>query len=298
MNTSFINTVAGMQSLKQRLDTISHNVSNLHTNGYKRRDTSFSSLFVREIENQSRPEQETGRLTPDGIRTGLGAGVSMTRMDLSPGSVQVTQNPHHFRLEGPVYFMTRHSLSDDPAAREYQWRLTRDGSFRLDAHRYLVTGEGDFVVDSNGDPIQVPAGYELRMYNSEDGQGYIEFVNQNDPEDVIDPDIQLGVFYVRNPQILQSVGNNQWIIPDELLDQPGQMELNGNPYLDFMTGPNAIVAVDGVSWNIRQGQLEGSNVDLSREMTALLETQRSFQLGSRALSITDQMMGITNNLKG
>lgn len=298
MNTSYLNTLVGMNALQQRMDVISHNVANLNTDGYKRREATFSALFTRELQNQSDANREEGRVTPYGIRPGSGARLGMTRLDLTPGVVRDTGVSTHLMLEGPVFFMTRHNLSDDPANREYEYRLTRNGAFKLDAYGYLVNDQGDYVLDAEQDPVQVQQGYEFRVINRADGQAYIQFVNPKDPLDVIDPNIQLGIYYVQNPQILKSVGNHQFTLPDEFLDEAGQVDPAGNEYIDIMTGANAVVAVEGVEWGVQQGKLEGSNVDLTKEMTDLLETQRTFQMSSRALYITDQMIGMANNLRG
>lgn len=297
MNHSIINSVAGMRALQQRIDTLANNVANVDTNGFKRRDTTFSSLFARELQNQPKLEEEAGRLTPYHIRPGSGSRAVMTRYDYTPGNIERTNVPTHFAMEGPAFFQVQHRVNDDPDNPQYELRFTRDGSFTLDATRQLVTSQGDLVLDANGEPIIVPENHEFQVADKADGQAYIQFVNPNDPGETIDDDRQLGVFYIRNPQALESVGDNQYVIPEELFDNPDNRLAITNQYVDALTGPNAIVAPDGINWAVRQGSLETSNVDMIKEMTALMETQRTYQMSAKAISFTDRMMGITNDLK-
>lgn len=295
MDQSIINTVAGMSGLQKRIDTLANNVANVNTPGFKRRDTTFSSLFVRELQNQLMMEKEQGRLTPLGIRPGSGSRVVLTRYDFSSGSLQQTGVATDFALEGPAFFQVRHATGNDG---EYELRFTRDGSFHVDAAGNLVTSGGDLVLDDNGDPIRVPEGYKLKVEDGEEGKAAIRFVNVSDPSDVLDEGTHLGVYYVRNPQLLESVGDNQFIIAAGYFDDPEERLDTSNQHVDVLTGANGIVAPDGVVWNVHQGQLEMSNVDMVREMTALIESQRTFQMGARAFAISEQMIGLANDLKG
>lgn len=138
---------------------------------------------------------------------------------------------------------------------------TRSGSFQLSAignDRYhLVNASGDVLLNQNGNPIEIRGNGSLQVSNI----GTIVGINS-----------QIGIVQISNPQLLT--------------DEGGVYRLNGGTVT--MQNPNA--------YQIKQGYLEGSNVELNQEMTDMIKAQRGLQANSRALSYADQMMGIANGI--
>jgi flagellar basal-body rod protein FlgG len=123
-----------------------------------------------------------------------------------------------------------------------------------------------FVLDANGNRIQVP-GFATEIRIAQDGR--MTFM-----ADGMETSVTLGVFTFRNVTGLASVG--------------------GGRYAETEASGERLVAQDAV---VRQGVLEGSNVDLAEEMTRMIRTQRAFQLASRALTTADEMEAIANNMR-
>lgn len=146
---------------------------------------------------------------------------------------------------------------------------TRNGSFNISAEAdgaYLVNGDGLYVMDSNGARIRLPDDAENITIGLD---GRISFMADGE-----EAEIRLGVYTFRNIMGLVSVG--------------------GSNYAESVASGERIVAEDAV---LRQGTIEGSNVNLAEEMTRMIRTQRAFQLASRALTTADEMDGIANNMR-
>src|SRR5699024_2897417 len=127
-----------MNQLQKQLDIIGNNMSNSSTTGYKSRQAEFSSLLFQQINNMNHPENQTGRLTPDGIRTGLGARLGAVNVNNALGNEN-----HYFESQGNAGEVL----------------FTRDGSFYLqpvnnNTEVELVTKNGDYVLGSDGNPIR------------------------------------------------------------------------------------------------------------------------------------------------
>jgi flagellar basal-body rod protein FlgG len=283
MNHSMINAASGMRAMQLRIDTIAHNMANSDTVGYKSSDTTFASLLTSKLNNQPYDQYEQGRLTPYGIRPGFGAKEAIQQVDYTQGTVKQTDQPTDLYLEGEAYFRVQSA----DANRAGEALFTRDGSFKFiptaGNQLQLVTANGDYVMDSNPRtprPIRIPANAtNFRV----DSTGQITY---RTPAGVQQTHSQrIGVYTVQNPNILDNVGENYFRLPLG----PGQA-LN-----TFAQVSNNVVQMpQGLA--VHQGGLEMSNVDLRKEMTSLMESQRALQFNSRALSYGDQMMDVTNRI--
>jgi flagellar basal-body rod protein FlgG len=261
-------STAALRSVQQALDTAANNLANIDTVGYKRRTASFSELLFDSMNEQ--PAVDRTRTSPPGLRIGSGVRLGLTKLDMAQGSAKITDIPTDLMIEGEGFFAVSR-LSRDPQTNELreEVRLTRNGAFQIkynnEYNQYgLANAAGDFLVDSNGVPIMMDQVGELKV--TQDGR----LLNNGEE---ITP--RIGVFKVDNPDQYKQVGENEWLLPQ---DQP-------------LTTFELSVAT------IRQGALEASNVDLQQEMAQLINTQRAFQLNSRSIGITDQMMGIANSLR-
>jgi flagellar basal-body rod protein FlgG len=258
---------AALRSVQQALDTTANNLANLDTVGFKRRTASFSELLFDSMNEQ--PAEDRQRTSPPGLRIGSGVRLGMTKLDLSQGSAKITEIPTDLMIEGEGFFGVSR-LTRDPDTNELreEIRLTRNGGFQIkqspEYNQYaLTTANGDYLVDESGVPILMDNPGELKI--TPEGRVL------NDGEEIA----RIAVWKVDNPDQYRQVGENEFLLT------PGQ------PVTNFALS----------TATIRQGALEASNVDLQQEMAQLINTQRAFQLNSRAIGITDQMMGVANSLR-
>ncbi|WP_432775407.1 flagellar hook-basal body protein [Brevibacillus gelatini] len=274
MQSLHISTSA-MRGIQQALDNTANNLANIDTVGYKRRTASFSELLSDSMTDQPAMDNQN-RSSAAGLRIGSGARLGMTRLDLAPGSIEETGKPTDVVIEGPGYFLVTKKIKD--AAGEIireESRFTRDGSFKIqyddDERGYVLhTTSGHILTDENG----------------------VSIVLQEPIEDIkITPDgeisangdtFKIGVWKVDNPDQLQQVGQN-------LFD--AELDTEENPMDKYENAIELRVA------KLRQGALEGSNVTMTQEMSQLVNIQRAYQLNSRAIGISDQMMEIANSLR-
>jgi flagellar basal-body rod protein FlgG len=164
-------------------------------------------------------------------------------------------------------------------------RYTRDGNFHLSpistkpGSYHLVNSNGGTLLDQNGSPIELDGQYEVNI----DTTGQIQLKAKNGQGTTFRSPQQIGIVDIQNPHILRNLGNNEFAIDPNALS-------NGSNVANYvrMMGFGEV--------QITSGYLEGSNVDLTKEMTDLMTSQRSFQMNARAVSYADQMMGIANNI--
>lgn len=275
MNRSMITAANTMSQLQQKLDTISNNIANVQTIGYKRRESTFTELLAQQFNNQPHDEWEVGRQTPYGIRQGVGAGIAQSQMVTAQGNIVPTGRALDLAFTAErQYFEV---LVTGENADEIQY--TRDGSFQWspinDNQNMLVTSEGYAVLDENEAPIIVN-GTPSEVSVSPTGEIRVT-------TDTGEREWNLGVVQIDRPQLMVQQGNNRISVPENLNEL-------GVGLGEILTAIRGTVA-------LRQGALEQSNVDLTVEMTDLIQTQRSYQFQSRAISLSDQMMGLVNGIR-
>jgi flagellar basal-body rod protein FlgG len=288
MNHSLINSSVTMHAIQQKLDIIANNMANSNTNGYKRKDATFEDILTN-IKQQPKGFEKDGRLSPLGFNQGWGAKLSQAQMNLEQGTLSATGISSDFAVEGNALYEVTMNTVDETGAPVTKTVYTRDGSFDFavnpqdPANLYLETKEGNFVNGTNGQPIKFPKGLKMLV----DDKGNVTAIN---PSDSGTAPLQLGqlkLVRVVRPQFLQQIGENLYSLPDGIDNTKGQILQNVN------TGSNLESSVA-----IRQGYLEQSNVNLADEMTELISVQREYQLSARAVTSSDTMMNLANNLRG
>ncbi len=191
------------------------------------------------------------------LLNGTGALVSATRLVQDQGAGLITGNPLDFMVDGGGYFTV--------AGSDGRVYLTRDGSFKAsgyDGANYLVTADGYFVLGTDNRPIQIPGDASTV---ASDGQGNLY---QNG---TLFATLQMAG--VPNPEGLEDAGGNRYQVT---------------------AGSGAATAATGIS--VRQGWLEGSNVDMATEITRLMESQRAYSVLGTAIRTTDEMESTANRL--
>ena len=241
-----------------RLDTISNNVANVNTTAFKSPRLDFQTALYTTGLHPSFPRspEEHNQRGHSVLVAGIGR-------DWRTGNFERTERELDFAIQGEGFF-TLQDINGDTV-------YTRNGSFHISAEatgRFLVNGDGLYVLDPTGARIEIPWGID-RM--DLDVNGMFHFV----AHDEIIGTAQLGLVTFTNLGGLEQTGNGLFA------HRPSAGEI-------------LPIRADTV---VRQGVLEGSNVDLSEEMTRLIRTQRAFQLASRALTTADEMEGIANNMR-
>lgn len=272
MNNSMISAMVSMSGIQQRLDLLSDNIANMDTTGYKRKEASFEDTLTR-VQKQTSKMELTGRATPSGFDLGFGSRMTSITSNFTQGSIKITDNPTDLAIEGNALFAV---LTENGKA------YTRAGDFHLQQDpsdpesTYLVNGAGQFVLNADEEPIAVPAGSKLQI----DGQGNIRATSGNEVTDLG----RIQLLTPIRPEALEQVDGNLFVLAS------GAVE--ADVLSDTTLLPQAQQA------QIRQGALEGSNVNLTDEMAEMIQVQRAYQLAARALSSSETMMGLANNLRG
>jgi flagellar basal-body rod protein FlgG len=278
---SMITAANTMAQLQQQLDVISNNIANSNTTGFKRRETNFGELLAQQFTNL--PNDKATRLTPNGVRYGVGARLAETNVVLAQGALTKTDRALDVALAKEGQFF-RVLVQGENGAQEIGY--TRSGAFYLTPSAenpnelMLVTSDGHPVLDENNAPILLPEGFKnITISNN----GTITAVASDGR---VMRRANIGITTILRPQLLQSVGDNIFTLPD----------------LNALNVNEADVAVNMIG-NLRnqismtQGALEQSNVDLGTELTDMMITERSYQLNARAISLSDQMLGLINGIR-
>jgi len=277
MNASMITAMSSMNALQQRLDVFADNIANMNTAGYKRKESSFEDLLTN-MKQQPEEFRLPGRLTPLGYNQSWGAKMTEIVTDFTPGAMKETGVSTDLAIEGNALFEV---MADAAGNRAY----TRNGAFQLTLDEngvtILTTENGMPVVanilDVDGNVTEgrvvLPEGSSLQV--GEDGT--LSAVSAQETT-VLG---SLKLVEIMRPDALSAVADNLFAVSagvnaEEVLRQVPQGE-------------------EGFA--VRQGSLEQSNVDLTQEMTELINVQRAYQLAARALTSSESMMGMTNNLR-
>ena len=275
MNRTMITASNTLTQLQKQMDLISNNMANVDTTGYKKQNGTFTDMLFQQFNNQKDETQEVNRLTPNGIRQGVGAKLAQTQLVMTQGSIQASDRVLDTALtkEGQLYRV----LVQDGGITEV--RYTRDGAMYLspvsDNENMLVTKEGHAILDENNNPILLNNNVKDYIFSST-GTVTVQFNNGGQET------INLGISYANNPQSLEKTGDNLYRLSDMADENEAIMDLNGARRSEIA---------------MKQNALEQSNVDISKEMVNLIATQRSYQFQSRSISLADQMMGLVNGIR-
>ena len=287
LNRTMITASNSLGQIQQALDVVSSNVANVDTNGYKRQVSNFSSLLYQNVNNQKNEGAEVGRLTPHGIRLGVGAKVSQVQTQSTQGALITTTRPLDIAFGKENQFLK--VLAQDEFSSDV--RYTRNGAMYVSPitdglaegeipNVMLTNASGYPILDENENMIIIPGDFKDFTFTPS-GEMVVEM------NDGSSQSINLGIVEVQKPQFLQSYGENLVGLPQNM----DALNVNQEEILTEMTGELR----EQISVN--QGMLEKSNVSMADEMSELIKLQRSYQFQSRAVSIADQMLGLINGLR-
>jgi flagellar basal-body rod protein FlgG len=253
---------SGMVAQQTNLDNISNNLANASTNGFRKQRVQFQDLLYQDlvVPGSAATQQTT---VSSGLEVGLGVRSASTETIQAQGDFTTTNNPLDLTIQGQGFFQVRLPSGEIG--------YTRDGSFRLDQQRNVVTSDGNPL----DPPITIPAG-ALTVSVGQDGTVSVTLPSQQQAQQV--GQIQLALF--PNDGGLISTGRN--------ILKP--TTASGEPVVGTPGG------ADGLG-NIQQGMLEQSNVNVVEEFINMILTQRSYEANSRVVKTADEMFQDMNALK-
>ncbi|QNK74365.1 flagellar basal-body rod protein FlgG [Variovorax sp. PAMC28562] len=244
----------GMEAQQTQLDVISHNLANVSTTGFKRASAVFEDLMYQNLRQVGANSTEQSQL-PTGLQLGLGVRTVATSRSFTQGSMQQTNNQLDLAIKGNGFFQ----VTQPDGTMGY----TRDGSFQVDAQGRLVTAAGLPV--ANG--ITVPAG-ATNVSIATDGAVSATLSGQAAPQTIG----TLAIANFVNPAGLEPRGENLY----------AETAASGQPQ-GGTAGTNGLGTV-------MQGFLETSNVNVVQELVSMIQTQRAYEMNSKAIQTSDQML--------
>ncbi len=257
-----LNTAAtGMASQEANVNTISNNIANINTVGFKKGRVEFEDLLYETIQAPGGRSSANTKYNV-GIQIGTGSKVSAIRKEFVQGSPNLTNNPFDLMINGDGFLGI--------ILPNGEVRYTRDGAFNVDNTGTLVNSNGykvfpGFTFPPNTKNVNI----------SDDGRVDV-YINGQVEANTIG---NLPVFTFANPVGLRSTGKNLYQISDS----------SGTPI-------QRVPGVDNAGF-IQQGALESSNVSIMNEMTNLIKAQRAYEMNSKVMGIADQMLQTINNIR-
>jgi len=250
----------GMSAQQVKMDNIANNLANVATSGFKKVRENFQDLYYQEMRSPG-PNTAAGTQDSTGVQVGHGVRLASLRRSFLQGNAEVTGNATDLMIEGPGFFQVQ--LADGTIG------YTRDGSFRLDSEGSLVTVDGATLIPG----ISVPQGSTLSV----GADGILTATLEGEEAATELGQIELAAF--TNPAGLRSEGRNLFRATeasgDALTGAPGDQGLG----------------------SVIQYALESSNVDVAEELVSLIQAQRSYELVSKVIETSDEVLQTTNRIK-
>jgi len=261
MNSALWAAKTGLDAQQTRMTVVSHNLANVSTNGFKKDRAVFEDLLYQNFRQVgAATSQDT--TAPTGMNLGTGVRVVATEKNYMQGGLNNTGNSLDVAVNGRGFFQV---LMPDGS-----FAYTRDGSFKMSAEGELVTASGYKVQPG----ITIPSGAQSISIGA-DGVVSAQLAGQSSPTQI--GTLQLTDFV--NPAGLQPRGEN--LLSESAASGPAQSSTPG---------------LNGLG-TLQEGFLEGSNVNVVEELVTMIETQRAYEMNSKAISTADQMMQyVSNNL--
>jgi flagellar basal-body rod protein FlgG len=261
MNKALWVAKTGLEAQQTRMSVVSNNLANVNTTGFKRDRAAFEDLLYQNI-RQTGAQSSQDTLLPSGLQLGTGVRTVATEKIHTLGNIVQTDNSLDMAIQGRGFFQI---LMPDGTL-----GYTRDGSFKLDETGQLVTSSGSVLQPA----ITVPGNSTSITIGSD---GVVSATTPGNPAPTQLGSIQLADFI--NPTGLQPIGQNLFV----------ETAASGSP----TTGTPGLNGIGTVV----QGSLETSNVNVVEELVNMIETQRAYEMNSKAIQTTDHMLQyVTTNL--
>ncbi|HBA70991.1 MAG: flagellar basal body rod protein FlgG [Geobacteraceae bacterium GWC2_55_20] len=252
---------SGMQAQQKNIDVVANNLANVNTTGFKRSRADFQDLMYQNLKSTGSPATNATQV-PTGIQIGLGTRLAAVTKIFAPGDFSQTGNELDIAIEGDGFFQ----IQQPDGTTGY----SRAGAFKRDSQGRIVTTDGnpllpEIVIPSNATKINIGS----------DGTVSVQQAGQSAPTTV--GSIQLAAF--SNPAGLSAQGKNIYLPSDA-----SGTATTGTP------GQNGLGTVT-------QGLLEMSNVNVAEEMVNMIVGQRAYEINSKAVQASDEMLQTANNMR-
>lgn len=252
----------GMIAQQLNVETISNNIANSTTTGYKKQRAEFQDLLYQNFRRIGSTSSDAGTIVPTGVQVGAGVRVAAVARVLEQGNLNITDNKLDVAINGSGYFQVTLPSGDTA--------YTRAGNFKLSPEGMIVTADGypiqpNITIPTNAVDISINSSGEVLI--KLDGQTATQNVGQ----------LQLATF--ANAAGLEATGDNLFMESGA----SGQA-VTGNP------------GAPGFG-RVTQGALETSNVNVVQEITTLITAQRAYEMNSKVIKTTDEMMQQASQMK-
>ncbi len=262
MDRSLYTAATGMQAQQTNIDVISHNLANINTTAYKKSSAHFTTLFSQVVRAPG-ATLSNGQITPNGLQVGLGVQLDTTNKSFTMGSLTNTGNPLDLSIEGDGFFQVQ--MPNGTIA------YTRDGNFQINGQ----TGE---IVSNKGYSLfpNINLGSNIQKINiAEDGTISVTRAGQFNQTDNVGT-IRLARF----------------------VNSAGLIENSDNLYFQSIASGRAVEGnpLDDGFGGLRQGFLEGSNVQVVEEIVNMITAQRAYEASSNVIKASDEMLQKANSI--
>jgi flagellar basal-body rod protein FlgG len=252
----------GMAAQQLNVETISNNIANMNTIGFKSQRAEFQDLLYQNVERMGSQSSDAGTVVPTGIQVGSGVKPNAVYRIMTQGSMNLTGNQYDMAINGRGYFQVQ--LPSGETA------YTRAGNFAPNENGQLVTADGYTVLPQ----ITIPQN-ATSLIVSKSGQVQVTVPGTTTPTTI--GQIQLATFF--NEAGLDAQGGNLYLV-------------SGASGAATVGNPGAI----GYG-TVQQNYTEASNVDSVAEITNLISAQRAYEMNSKVVNSADQMLQTTSQLK-
>ncbi|EGV51085.1 flagellar basal body rod protein FlgG [Candidatus Endoriftia persephone str. Guaymas] len=249
----------GLDAQQTNMSVIAHNLANVNTTGYKRDRAVFNDLIYQNLRQVGAPSSESTEL-PSGLMVGTGVKVVATQKQHSQGNIVQTGNSLDVAIQGKGYFQVLHP--------DGSIVYSRDGTYSLSADGVVVTPNGYQL-----QPAMTVPNDATSVTIGSDGIVSVLQAGNTDPTQIG----QIELAYFANPQGLEPIGDNLF----------RESAASG--------GVNTAIPGSDSTGTLMQGALESSNVNVVEELVNMIETQRAYEMNSKAISTTDEMLSYINN---
>ena len=253
----------GMLAQQLNVEVISNNIANMNTTGYKQQRAEFQDLLYQNLERPGATTSTAGTIVPYGIQIGLGVKPAAISRSMEQGNLNFTENHYDVAIQGRGYFRIQLPTGEEA--------YTRAGALGRSAEGQLVTPDGYTVQPG----ITIPQD-ATDISISQQGQVTVRIAGQTTPQQV--GQLDLATFI--NEAGLEATGDNL--------------------FLETAASGSAVVGTPGQTGigTLMQGFLETSNVNPVAEITSLITAQRAYEMNSKVISTSDEMMSMTSRLRG
>ncbi|MGP1612573.1 MAG: flagellar hook-basal body protein [Catonella sp.] len=273
MLRSLWSAASGMMAQQMNLDTISNNIANINTTGFKTQSMEFKSLLYQQLKAKSTDSE--GNPKPIGVQVGLGVRNSSVTAKFTQGAALDTEEKLDLFIQGNGFFAVK--IGEKTA-------YTRNGHFGLSAVEggwELTNSDGNPVLSTKGTPIKIDSSWDPKDISIDTAGNVLRRVDDKEAGSTKHENLgKIALYQFNNPAGLSRSGGSLYY------ETPASGEARSE---ETDTGLSKSL--------IKSGYLEASNVSAADEMVNMIVTQRAYQLNSKAITASDEMLEQANNLR-